>query len=57
VVLKTGSIAGEVLTPFFTEADEGFDVNRPKDWKLLELALAAGEASLPIVREAPFSAT
>jgi N-acylneuraminate cytidylyltransferase len=55
-VFDLGSISGEVLTPFFTEADEGIDVNRPRDWKLLEAALAASEASLPIVREAPYLA-
>lgn len=54
VPLEMGSIAGEVLTPFLTEADEGIDVNRPRDWKLLEMALAGGEASLPSVPQAPF---
>jgi CMP-N,N'-diacetyllegionaminic acid synthase len=56
VALEMGSIAGEVLTPFLTEADEGIDVNRPRDWKLLEMAVASGEASLPPVRQTPFGA-
>ncbi|MEZ6024276.1 MAG: acylneuraminate cytidylyltransferase family protein [Hyphomonadaceae bacterium] len=54
VPLEMGSIAGEVLTPFLTEADEGFDVNRPRDWKLLEMALASGEASLPAIDRPAF---
>lgn len=52
--LELGSIAGEVLTPFLTEGDEGFDVNRPDDWALLEMALARGDASLPPVDRAAF---
>ena len=52
--LEQGSIAGEVLTPFLTQGDEGFDVNRPRDWRLLEMALERGEASLPEVDRPPF---
>jgi CMP-N,N'-diacetyllegionaminic acid synthase len=55
VALEQGSIAGEVLTPFFTEGDEGFDVNRPRDWRLLELALERGEASLPAIDRPAFA--
>jgi CMP-N,N'-diacetyllegionaminic acid synthase len=54
VALEQGSIAGEVLTPFLTERDEGIDVNRPRDWKLLEMALASGEATLPAVDRLAF---
>lgn len=54
VPLEMASIAGEVLTPFLTEGDEGFDVNRPRDWKLLEMALASGEASLPTIDRPAF---
>jgi N-acylneuraminate cytidylyltransferase len=53
--LAMGSIAGEVLTPFLTERDEGFDVNRPRDWRLLDMALERGEASLPGIDRAPFT--
>jgi CMP-N,N'-diacetyllegionaminic acid synthase len=56
VALEMNSIAGEVLTPFLTIGDEGFDVNRPDDWRLLEAALARGDASLPNVREAAYPA-
>jgi N-acylneuraminate cytidylyltransferase len=55
VPLAMGSIAGETLTPFLTERDEGFDVNRPRDWRLLEIALARGEASLPEIDRPPFA--
>ena len=56
VPLQMNSIAGEVLTPFLTEGDEGFDVNRPRDWRLLEMALERGEATLPEVDRPPFTA-
>lgn len=55
VALEMGSIAGETLTPFLTENDEGVDVNQPRDWKLLEMAIAAGEASLPHIPQTPFA--
>ncbi len=55
VPLEMNSIAGEVLTPFLTERDEGFDVNRPDDWRLLEMALARGEASLPHIDRPSFT--
>jgi CMP-N,N'-diacetyllegionaminic acid synthase len=54
VPLEMNSIAGEALTPFLTQGDEGFDVNRPRDWRLLEMALERGEASLPDVDCPPF---
>jgi CMP-N,N'-diacetyllegionaminic acid synthase len=57
VALDGGSIAGDVLAPFLTEGDEGLDVNRPRDWRLLEMALANGEASLPAVPQTPFGET
>lgn len=36
VVLKTKSIAGFSVMPFFTDELEGFDINRPEDWLLAE---------------------
>jgi len=54
VVLEQRSIAGEVLTPFLTQDDEGFDVNRPDDWRLHEMALARGDATLPHIDRPPF---
>jgi N-acylneuraminate cytidylyltransferase len=55
VPLEQNSIAGEVLTPFLTERDEGIDVNRPDDWRLLEMAIARGDASLPEIDRPPFA--
>jgi N-acylneuraminate cytidylyltransferase len=52
---RTGSIAGTVLVPFFTEGDEGVDINGEFDWLYAEHLLARGEARLPDVAEAPFS--
>jgi len=55
VPLEMNSIAGEILTPFFTENDEGFDVNREDDWRLLEMALADGRAGLPVIERPAFA--
>jgi N-acylneuraminate cytidylyltransferase len=54
VVVEQRTIAGEVLMPFFTEGHEGFDINRPEDWHLAELALNSGLAVLPGIPEEPF---
>jgi CMP-N-acetylneuraminic acid synthetase len=53
--LEDGSIAGQVLTPFFTEGHEGFDVNRPYDWRLAEELASSGRAQLPPVPQPPFT--
>jgi CMP-N,N'-diacetyllegionaminic acid synthase len=55
VVAETGTIAGEVLTPFLTEGHEGFDVNRPRDWALAEELVARGDAVLPPVAAAAYA--
>jgi N-acylneuraminate cytidylyltransferase len=49
VVVETRTIAGHVLTPFFTEGHEGFDVNHPYDWRLAEELVESGQAALPEV--------
>jgi CMP-N-acetylneuraminic acid synthetase len=54
VVFEGHTIAGHVLMPFFTESYEGFDVNRPYDWRLAEELVDSGEAVLPAVPQAPF---
>jgi CMP-N,N'-diacetyllegionaminic acid synthase len=54
VVYETRTIAGQVVMPFLTQGYEGFDVNLPADWQRAENLLAAGEARLPPVAEAPF---
>lgn len=49
VALESATIAGDVLTPFLTQGDEGLDVNSPRDWRLLEMMVADGSATLPLV--------
>jgi N-acylneuraminate cytidylyltransferase len=52
VVWEGRSIAGHVLMPFFTEGDEGVDINDPEDWWYAEYLLQRGEARLPAIDEA-----
>ncbi len=53
VVFNGGTIAGNVVVPFFTEGYEGLDVNRPGDWQLAEELIRSGQARLPeLVRSA-----
>jgi CMP-N,N'-diacetyllegionaminic acid synthase len=46
-VREKGSIAGDIIAPFFTEGYEGFDVNHPLDWEMAEMLAAKGYAPLP----------
>jgi N-acylneuraminate cytidylyltransferase len=55
VVRESRTIAGNVIMPFFTDATEGLDVNRPRDFQVAELMLKAGEAVLPRIACALFS--
>jgi N-acylneuraminate cytidylyltransferase len=54
LVWDEGTIAGVVLTPFFTEGYEGFDINQPLDWLLAELLITQGQAALPRVESSPY---
>jgi CMP-N,N'-diacetyllegionaminic acid synthase len=54
VVLQGRTIAGEVLVPFFTEGDEGLDVNDERDWWWAERLLADGRATLPPITRPPY---
>ena len=54
VVLEGHSIAGDVLMPFFTEENEGFDVNQPYDWQYGEELVRSGQARLPSIEIAPY---
>lgn len=49
VVFEGRTIAGNTLLPFFTEGDEGIDINTHEDWWYAEHLLAHGEAALPEV--------
>ena len=55
VVFDQRTIAGNVVMPFLTEGDEGFDINDPEDWMLVEQRVASGDARLPEVPVAAFS--
>ena len=52
---RTRSIAGTVLVPFFTEGDEGVDINGEYDWLYAEYLLASGQARLPDIPQSPVS--
>jgi len=54
VVRDGRTIAGNVLAPFFTQDDEGLDINTAEDWWYAEHALAAGLARLPQVDKPAF---
>jgi CMP-N,N'-diacetyllegionaminic acid synthase len=49
VVSGTGTREGRVVTPFFTEGYEGFNVDDEEDWEAAERLVAAGSALLPAV--------
>lgn len=51
VVFETHTIAGHTIVPFLTEGYEGFDVNRPYDWRLAEELIRTSQATLPRVEE------
>ena len=54
IALDEGTIAGNVVMPFLTEAMEGFDINDMEDWWYAEHLIAEGEAKLPAVTVAPW---
>jgi CMP-N-acetylneuraminic acid synthetase len=54
VPLEQGTIAGEKVISFFTEGDEGFDINKPDDWFLAEIRIGSGQFSLPAVETIPW---
>ena len=54
VVLEEGNISGQVLMPFFTEGYEGFDLNRPYDWRLAQELVQSGRAALPRIDTPPY---
>jgi N-acylneuraminate cytidylyltransferase len=56
VVTEGRTIAGTVLIPFFTEGDEGVDINTAEDWFFVNHLLDSGDAVLPEVDRPPFPA-
>jgi CMP-N-acetylneuraminic acid synthetase len=55
VVFERRTIAGDVIVPFLTEGNEGFDINDTYDWIVAERLLADGAATLPRVTAAPWN--
>jgi CMP-N,N'-diacetyllegionaminic acid synthase len=51
-----GGIAGERVVAFLSDPATGFTIDYPDDWDAAERMLAAGEATLPEVRETPVAA-
>jgi N-acylneuraminate cytidylyltransferase len=51
VVFEEGTIAGNVVMPFFTVDYEGFDVNSEYDWQLAEHLVQSGDAKLPNINQ------
>ena len=54
LVYNERTIAGEVLMPFFTQGDEGIDVNDSHDWTIAEQMVESGQATLPMVSRASY---
>jgi len=54
VVTQKRSISGDIISPFLSEGDEGFDINNMEEWWLAEHMLATGSATPPEVAEKPF---
>ncbi len=55
VVFEQNSIAGEVIIPFISQRNEGFDINDPEDLWLSERLLNTGLAILPEILTQPFN--
>ena len=50
-----GTIAGDEIVPFFTEGDEGIDLNDAIDWLVAETMISTGKATLPEIEVPPYS--
>jgi N-acylneuraminate cytidylyltransferase len=55
VVFEDRTIAGNVVMPFLTIDNEGFDVNSEYDWQLAEHMVQKGDAKLPPVSQPVYS--
>lgn len=54
VALEGGTIAGQVLMPFFTQGLEGVDVNEPRDWEYVERLAAEHAHAIQQIDVEPF---
>lgn len=55
VIHEMNSISGDVLTPFISEGEEGFDINNADEWILAEHMFRSGTATTPAVTESPIA--
>jgi CMP-N,N'-diacetyllegionaminic acid synthase len=46
---QLGSLAGDIVAPFFPQGYEGFDINTPDDFAFADWLVATGRATLPAV--------
>lgn len=53
-VIKENSISGKNIMPFFTQGDEGVDVNTEYDWYYAEKLLQEEKAKLPEIKIRPY---
>lgn len=49
VPLEQHTIAGQTIAPFFTEGQEGFDINTPEDWIIAEYMVEHQQVNLPTI--------
>ena len=54
VIYEQNNISGSKIIPFFTENDEGIDVNVEEDWIKAEILLKLEKAILPKIKKTPF---
>lgn len=55
VVYEQNNISGSKIIPFFTEKDEGIDVNVEEDWLKAEILLKSEKAILPKINKPPLN--
>jgi N-acylneuraminate cytidylyltransferase len=55
VVFTWGTIAGNVVMPFFTQGYEALDINDARDWWFAEHLLGRSEVRLPPVSRESFA--
>ena len=55
VVYKFKNISGKKLIPFFTENDEGIDVNVEEDWVMANILINNNKATLPSIKNKPWN--
>jgi N-acylneuraminate cytidylyltransferase len=49
-VYSSHSISGEIVAPFFTKNQEGFDINLPEDLALAKILIDKDKSILPKIK-------